>query len=457
MGDTTVTPTTPVDPASRPPSVDVLARSMAPCGLPHPLLVDLARTLVAEGRWHDAQGESAALARTLLHRVVNATGVMLHTNLGRAPIDVHQSGSVNLEFDLETGRRGSRQRAVGALVARACGAEVALIVNNNAAAVLLVLGALARGGEVLVSRGESVEIGGAFRVPEVMEQSGAVLRDVGTTNRTRLEDYRGALSPRSAVILKIHPSNYRVEGFVEETPVAELATLGVPVVADIGSGLLDAACPWLKSGPPPWLADEPAARQTLAAGAALVTFSADKLLGGPQAGVIAGDAALVERCARHPLARALRPGGLVLGALQQTMLAYLRRDPGAIPLWAMIGRPVEELTRRAEVMAAEVNRRSAAGSVGAEAMSSLPGAGSLPGITVPSWGVAVDGDRLAALRSGRTPVIARVRDGRTFVDLRTVEPGDDAIVTEALVRCLDPRRRDSGGGSTPAPGEASPG
>ncbi len=410
-----------------------MASSLPAPGLPHPMLVDLARSLIAAGQWDAAPAAAAALSRTLLRRVVNATGVMLHTNLGRAPIDVEQHGSMNLEFDLDTGRRGSRQRAVGSLIARACGAEAALVVNNNAAAVLLVVAALARGREVLVSRGESVEIGGAFRVPEVMEQSGSVLRDVGTTNRTRLADYAAAVGPNSAAILKIHPSNYRVDGFVEETGVAELATLGVPVIADIGSGLLDAACPWLAGGPPAWLADEPAARQTLDAGAALVTFSGDKLLGGPQSGVIAGRADLVARCARHPFARALRPGGLVLGALQETVIAYLRRDVLAIPFWEMAGRPVASLQARAAAIIAEVPAVDGAPSVRSEAMLALPGAGSLPGITVPSWGLVIDGDHLVALRAGMTPIVARVRDGRTSLDLRTVDPADDSLIITAVV------------------------
>ena len=433
---------TPTDAPRRPPSVDVLARSMAVSlpapGLPHPMLVDLARSLIASGQWDAAPAAAAALARTLLRRVVNATGVMLHTNLGRAPINVEHHGSMNLEFDLDTGRRGSRQRAVGSLIARACGAEAALVVNNNAAAVLLVVAALARGREVLVSRGESVEIGGAFRVPEVMEQSGATLRDVGTTNRTRLADYAAAIGPNSAAILKIHPSNYRVEGFVEETGVVELATLGVPVVADIGSGLLDAACPWLAGGPPTWLADEPAARQTLDAGAALVTFSGDKLLGGPQSGVIAGRADLVAQCARHPFARALRPGGLVLGALQETVLAYLRRDVSAIPFWEMAGRSVASLQTRAEAILAGVSAYDSASVMRSEAMVALPGAGSLPGITVPSWGVVIDGDHLVTLRSAETPIIARVRDARTSLDLRTVDPADDSLVVAALARLSRP-------------------
>ncbi len=414
----------------RPPSVDTLARSLAGTGLPHALLVEVAREAIAGGRVEGAPDAAQALRRTLLTPVVNATGVLLHTNLGRAPLAHSQPAmAVSLEIDLATGERGSRQTGVGGLLARLCGAEAATVVNNNAAAVLLVLAALAAGRAVPVSRGESVEIGGGFRVPEVMEQSGARLVDVGTTNRTRLADYRRALDRHAdvALVLKVHPSNYRVDGFVEATSVEELATLGVPVVADLGSGLVDATCPWLPGPhPPAWLAGEPAARQTLAAGAALVTFSGDKLLGGPQAGIIAGRADLVARCAAHPLARALRPGGLVLAALQDVALAYLRRDVvERIAFWRMATTPVEVLADRACALATRV----AAEALPTEA---VPGAGSAPGTTIPSWGVAVDGDHLAALRAHDPPVLARARDGRTVLDLRAVDAADDEVLSAAL-------------------------
>ena len=418
--------------ASRPPSVDALARSLAHTGLPHPLLVDAARAAIAAGDPASAAREAEALARALLQPVVNATGVLLHTNLGRAPIEIAQRAAyANLELDLADGKRGSRHAHVGRLLARLCGAEAAIVVNNNAAAVLLVLAALAAGREVLVSRGEAVEIGGGFRVPEVMAQSGARLVDVGTTNRTRRADYERALARPGAdvaLVLKVHPSNYEVVGFTESVDVSELATLAPPVVVDIGSGLVDAACPWLAAGPPAWVAGEPAARQTLADGAALVTFSGDKLFGGPQAGVIAGRADLVATCAAHPLARALRPGGLVLGALQETALAYLRRDGAAIPFWAMASTPVATLERRARAIASRV-----AGTT-AEPMDALPGAGSLPGVTLPSFGVALDGDHAAPLRAHRPPVIARVRDDCTFLDLRTVDDRDDDVIVAALTQ-----------------------
>ncbi len=419
--------------ASRPPSVDALARSLADTGLPHPVLVDVARAAIADGEHDGARARAEVFRRTLLTPVVNATGVLLHTNLGRAPVAYTQPARAQtVEFDLATGERGSRQRAVGQLYARLCDAEQAIVVNNNAAAVLLVLAALAAGRDVAVSRGESVEIGGAFRVPEVLGQSGARLVDVGTTNRTRLADYRQAVvRPGNdvALVLKVHPSNFRVEGFVEDTPVSELATLGVPVVADIGSGLLDATVPWLHGAPPAWLAGEPAAAQTLADGADIVTFSADKLLGGPQAGVIAGRAALVEQCTRHPLARALRCGGLVLGALQETALAYLdKRAAADIAFWRMVDTPVDELRRRADRIVA----RSGAGEVADS--EALPGAGAAPGVTMPSVAVVLAGDHLAALRANDPPVIARARDGRTILDLRAVDPADDDVLIECVRR-----------------------
>ncbi len=417
--------------SARPPSVDTLARSLTGSGLPHPILVDIARAAIAAGRPESAGEHADAFRRSLLTPVVNATGVLLHTNLGRAPVAHAQAAlAQTVEFDLATGTRGSRQQAVGQLFARLCGAESAMIVNNNASAVLLVLAALAAGRDVAVSRGESVEIGGAFRVPEVMEQSGARLVDVGTTNRTRLADYeRAIVRPGNdvALVLKVHPSNYRVEGFVEDTPVRELAELGIPVVADIGSGLVDATVPWIHGAPPAWLAGEPAAVQTIADGADLITFSGDKLLGGPQAGIIAGSAELVARCAAHPLARALRCGGLVLSTLQEVALSYLHRTVTTdIAFWRMVDQPVSQLRDRAE-------RIIAASGVGSVVDSeALPGAGSAPGVTMPSIGVSVEGDMLSSLRQHDPPVIGRTRDGHTILDLRSVDPADDAIVIAAL-------------------------
>jgi len=420
----------------RPPSVDALARSISGSGLPHPILVEIARTAIAHDAVEAAADRASAYRRSLLTPVVNATGVLLHTNLGRSPLAHRQPAQAQtVEFDLATGERGSRQRAVGQLFATLTGAEAAIIVNNNAAAVLLVVAALAEGRDVAVSRGESVEIGGAFRVPEVLEQSGARLVDVGTTNRTRLSDYeRAIVRPGSdvALLMKVHPSNYRVDGFVEETTIAELATLDRPVVADIGSGLLDANVPWLAGPPPAWLAGEPAAVQAIADGADIVTFSGDKLLGGPQAGVIVGRSDLVQQCARHPLARALRCGGLVLNSLQDVALAYLdKRAASEIPFWKMVDQSVEALRTRAERITAEAGVGTVVDTL------ALPGAGSAPGVTMPSVGVGITGDRLTALRNHDTPVIGRTRDGATVLDLRSVDASDDDTVIAAL-RSLTP-------------------
>lgn len=414
-------------PRPRPPSVDALARSLAGTGLPHPLLVDVARAAIAEGRPEHAAAIAEDVRRSMLRTVVNATGVLLHTNLGRAPWAVDAPAAYrNLELDLATGARGSRSAHAARLLARCCGAEDALVVNNGAAALLLVLAALASGRRVAVSRGELVEIGGGFRVPEVMEQSGAVLHEVGTTNRTRLADFERAVTEREdlALLLQVHRSNYRIEGFTESVGTAALAGLGVPVVADIGSGLLDEACPWLADGPPAWLRGEPAARQTLAAGADLVTFSGDKLLGGPQAGIIAGDAGLVARCARHPLARALRPGGHVLGALQDLALAYLRRDGAAIPFWSMATLPLEGLRARAAAIDPTLVADTHA----------VPGGGTLPGVEIPSVGLVLPGDHRDALRAMDPPIIARVEEARTVLDLRTVLPEQDPLVAAAVAR-----------------------
>jgi L-seryl-tRNA(Ser) seleniumtransferase len=413
--------------------VDALARSLGNVGLPHPVLVDVARAAIAAGDPDSARERAETVRRALLRPVINATGVLLHTNLGRAPLAVdHAAGYSNLELDLSSGRRGSRQAHAAGLLAAACGAEAAVVVNNGAAAVLLVLAALAGGRAVAVSRGELVEIGGGFRIPDVMEQSGATLREVGTTNRTRRADYEraidgGAGGAGASLVLKVHRSNYRITGFTEDVGIAALAGLGVPLVVDLGSGLLDEATPWLPGGPPPWLVGEPGARQALAAGAGLVTFSGDKLLGGPQAGVVAGRADLVEHCARHPLMRALRPGGHVLAALQDVALAYLRRDGAAIPFWRMATVSVDELRRRAEAVTA-----SAGPHVAVTETVAVTGGGTLPGVEIPSAGVCVDGDHAARLRAGEPPVVARVEQGRTLLDLRTVDPANDKAVAEAL-------------------------
>jgi len=439
----------------RPPSVDVLARSLADSGLPHPLLVGVARATIAEDHPNletlhaAAQRNANDLASTLLQPVINATGVLLHTNMGRSPgagVQPSDSAGVrysNLEFDLSTGGRGSRHAHAAALFARLVDAEAAIIVNNCAAAVTLTLAALAAGRGVAVSRSELVEIGGGFRVPDVMEQSGATLVEVGTTNRTRLADFRTVIEDDAkdvVMALQVHQSNYKIVGFTESVSTQALSQLDVPVVADIGSGLVDAACPWLPDGPPSWLVDEPAARQTLSQGADLVTFSADKLLGGTQAGIIAGRADLVEKCRRHPLNRAFRPGGLVLASLQELALTYLERQGDDIPFWRLATLPLPQLQARAEAMAATVGT----GAVVAE-MASVPGGGTLPSVEIPSVGIRIESDITAGLRlGGATPVIARVHEGHTHLDMRTIDPADDAYVAELVRQTL----ADSAGNAT---------
>ena len=429
-----------VDTAGRPPSVDALARELSlRHSLPHALLVDFARRAIAE---KPSEAEKLAdklvddFEQSLLRDVVNATGVLLHTNLGRAPVAMQTSNRAsNLELNMSTGERGSRQATVGKLLALLCGAESAIVVNNNAAAVLLVVAALANSRDVAVSRGESVEIGGNFRIPEVTEQSGARLVDVGTTNRTRLRDYKKAIDKRGndiALVLKVHPSNYRVSGFVEDTPVRELATLSVPVAVDIGSGLIDNTCPWLESRAPSWLSNEPAARQSINDGAALVMFSGDKLFGGPQCGVIIGRSDLVEACAQHPLARALRPGSTTMVAMQSLAMSYLNRSATRdIAFWKMATISTSDLQSRAEkiVAAAKIGEVCA--------LDSIPGAGSAPGATIASIGIVINGDYLAKLRMNATPIIARVKDDKTFLDLRTIQPDDDEIVVQALRRLAE--------------------
>jgi L-seryl-tRNA(Ser) seleniumtransferase len=426
-----MTVTNPPDAAApdRPPSVDKLARSIADVGLPHPLLVDAAREAIASGSPDDARRIAQSTARRLLTPVINGTGTLLHTNLGRAPMAWTQDATYsNLELDLTTGERGSRMATAPALIARACGAEAAIVVNNCAAAVMLTLTALAEGRGVVVSRSELVEIGGGFRVPEVMERSGARLIEVGTTNRTRVADFQRAIDEHgddAALLLQVHQSNYKIIGFTEAPRTAQLAELDRPLIADIGSGLLDSRCPWLDGGPPGWLADEPAARQTLEAGADIVTFSGDKLFGGPQAGIIAGRADFIATISRHPLARALRPGSLVLGALQATALAYLAADGDAIPFWQMVGRSVDSLRSRAEALG-----------VGTVIdIESTPGGGTLPEVGFASVGIAIPGDHRSMLRDRDRPLVARVSEGRTIVDLRTVDPHDDAEVAAALAAC----------------------
>ena len=424
--------------------MDALAQSLAGSGLPHPLLVGAARAAIAAGDPASAPERLEAAGRSLLRPVINATGVLLHTNLGRTPLGTAAGGAPrapvrysNLEYDTEEGARGSRHAHAGGLLARLCGTESALVVNNCAAAVTLVLAALAAQRGVAVSRGELVEIGGGFRVPEIVVQSGAHLVEVGTTNRTRRQDYEQAVAAGDvALCLRVHQSNYRIVGFTEAPSVADLAAVGVPLVVDIGSGLLDEACQWLPGGPPAWLRGEPAARQTLAAGADLVTFSGDKLLGGPQAGIIAGRADLVERCARHPLARAFRAGGLVLAEMQSVAMTYLHRRGDEIPFWRMATLSQPALAARAEAL----------GTGEVCSMAATTGGGTLPGVEIPSAGVVLAGDRVAALRRAEVPVIARVAGQRTYLDLRTVDPADDSTVATAVEQACSAGRHSSEAG-----------
>jgi L-seryl-tRNA(Ser) seleniumtransferase len=426
--------------SSRPMSVDALAREIgAEIPLVHGLLVDCARRAIAVGG--DVRAGALSLARelsdSLIDDVVNATGVLLHTNLGRAPVGAwgahRRAGyrATNVELDIRNGARGSRHASVAELLRVLVGAEDAVVVNNNAAAVMLVAAALAGDGRgIAVSRGESVEIGGGFRIPEVIEQSGARLVDVGTTNKTRADDY-DKVRDKVALIMRIHPSNFAMSGFVDSPALADVVAVGVPVVVDVGSGLLDASCPWLTTqghAVPAWLHGEPAVRQAIDDGAALVTLSGDKLLGGPQCGIIAGRTDLVRACAKHPLMRALRPGAQVMRDLQDVLLAYVARTAHTdVPLWSMVTASVDELQRRADAIVARVP-----GSRVVEAMS-LPGAGSAPSARMVSRAVSVAGDVTERLRRHRPPVIARVEGSSTLLDLRSVSPLDDEVVASALV------------------------
>jgi L-seryl-tRNA(Ser) seleniumtransferase len=376
----------------------------------------------------DAAAEAALASlpqhASSLRPVLNATGVILHTNLGRAPLSAAAveaigaaAGTTDVELDLVTGRRARRGRGpLAALAAAVPGAEAVHVVNNGAAAVVLAATALAQGREIVVSRGELVEIGDGFRLPDLLESTGARLREVGTTNRTHLRDYADAVGEQTGFVLKVHPSNFVVTGFTSAVGVAELATLGVPVVADIGSGLL---------APEPLLPGEPDAATTLAAGAALVTASGDKLLGGPQAGLLLGRAEVVERLRRHPLARALRVDKLTLAALEATLTGP--RTPTAASLHAGI----EDLADRARALAA----RLVAAGVQARAVDStaVVGGGGAPGTTLPSSAVELDAALATPLRTGTPPVLGRVERGVLLLDLRSVQPEDDDALAAAVL------------------------
>ncbi|WP_129631494.1 L-seryl-tRNA(Sec) selenium transferase [Candidatus Oscillochloris fontis] len=437
------------------PSVDRLLTALVAVvpDLPHALLRATAREEVDRLRVQMRQGERPAVPlrdyliqrvlsrldadlRPTLRPVINASGVIIQTNLGRAPLsraalEAMQrvgAGYSNLEYDLDAGSRGSRTVHLEALLCRITGAEAALAVNNNAAAIYLVLSALALGREVIVSRGQAVEIGGGFRIPDVLRQSGAHLVEVGTTNRTYLRDYAAAITERTGLLLRVHTSNFRVIGFTHETSLAELATLsqerGLPLVDDLGSGTL---LPTAAYG----LFPEPTVQESVAAGADLVTFSGDKLLGGPQAGLIVGRRSLVEQLKHHPLARALRVDKTTIAGMEATLLSYLHgRAIHEIPVWRMIATPLNELEQRAEALVGQLG--NAASRV--ECVSTV-GGGSLPGATLPSVGLVLHGGDAALsrrLRLGEPALVARLTDGHLVCDLRTVLPEQDADLVQAV-------------------------
>ncbi len=413
--------------------MDELAR-----GVDDPLAVGAARTVLERAREEIRAGvdpgdlrsrlaeELAAARRPALRRVLNATGVLVHTNLGRAPLAagalarVHEAaGYSNLEYDLSSGSRGSRQDHLAPLLRRLTGAEAAIVVNNNAAAILLALAALAEDREVVVSRGELIEIGDGFRIPDVLARSGARLVEVGTTNRTRAADYERAIGPDTALLLRVHQSNFRVVGFAEQPTLTELAAIArrheLPLVDDLGSGALVE------------VEGEPTPAAALAAGADLVCFSGDKLLGGPQAGIVAGRADLVDKLRRHPLQRALRSDKLTLAALEGTLALYLDR-PEEVPVLRMLREPADAVRARAERLA-----RAVGGAV--EETVARVGGGALPLAELPSYACAVEEGLAAALRSQDPPVIAVVRDGRTLLDCRTLTDAEADEVAAAVETC----------------------
>ena len=417
------------------PSVDELARDVG-----DPLAVDAARTVLARAREEIRNGrqpgdlverlreELATARRPSLRRVLNATGVIVHTNLGRAPLAPEALARVleaargysNLELDLADGTRGSRQDHLTALVGRLTGAEAALVVNNNAAAVLLALAALAEGREVVVSRGELLEIGDGFRIPDVLARSGARIVEVGTTNRTRASDYERAVGPDTALLLRVHQSNFRVVGFTELPRLEELAAVArrhdLPLVDDLGSGVLGD------------VAGEPSARDSLASGADLVCFSGDKLLGGPQAGIVAGRGDLVERLRRHPLQRAMRVDKLTLAALEGTLLLHLDA-PSRVPVLRMLGDDAAAVRARAQRLA-----ELTGGSV--EETVARVGGGALPLAELPSFACALDESLAAPLRNGEPPVVGIVRDGKLLLDCRTLADDELDEVAAAVRACL---------------------
>jgi L-seryl-tRNA(Ser) seleniumtransferase len=396
-------------------------------------------------RWSAVEHVIGELRQPRLRPVVNATGVILHTNLGRAPLAAAAAEAAaaiagrysTLEFDPKTGRRGRRHDLVGDLLRHLTGAEAAAVVNNCAAAVLLMLTALAKGKEVIVARGELVEIGGGFRMPDVMRLSGARMVEVGTTNRTRAEDYTAAITPRTAAIMKVHASNFQVVGFTQSVDLKDLAAITrqhqLLLLHDLGSGaLLETAA----SG----LAEEPRIQDSLASGADLVACSGDKLLGGPQAGLLLGRAALVDRVMKHPLARAVRVDKMTLAALIATLDLYLTQSIGSVPVWDMLGASPESIAKRARAWQSRLEALGAA--VEVVAAESTVGGGSLPGERIATTALAVSprhggaADLLRRLREHEPPVIGRIVEERILLDPRTVLPGEDDAIVEAVLAAL---------------------
>jgi len=418
--------------------------------LPRAVVVSVARDVLDTARTSDESLELVELATNRLTElslqrlgpVINATGVLLHTNLGRALLAAEAAAAAhavavsyaNLELDLTTGARGRRGGYTLDLLAELCGADAALVVNNNASALVLAIAALSANRDVIVSRGELIEIGGSYRLPEIIEAGGARLHEVGTTNRTRLRDYAKAINETTGALLKVHASNYRVVGFTSEVRISELASLAtgksLPLIFDAGSGLLDERVPWIGGPPPMWIGDEPGVRQALARQADLVMFSGDKLFGGPQAGVIVGRSDLIAALREHPLARAFRIDGPSLAALGVTAEMYADGRGGEVPLWSMAQLSYTDLERRAEAVV-----RSAGIDGMIEESSSVMGGGSIPGGGIPTPVISIDdrGDQaFARLLRNQPPVLARREGGKLLIDLRAVLEGEDATVAAAL-------------------------
>ncbi len=439
------------------PSVDALALEFeSDSPLPWAVIVHVCQEAVDDARASILAGQDADPSEAASQKlsnieaarprmVINATGVLLHTNLGRAVLNtdvaylagVAAASAGNVEIDIRSGRRSSRSDYLRTLLPTVTGAEDGFAVNNNAGALLLALASVAgRGGRVAVSRGELIEIGGSFRLPELMAASGATLVEVGTTNRTRLADYEAVANSVDA-ILKVHPSNYRVEGFREDVSYTDLSALArtaaIPFIADVGSGLIDEAAPWLTNGDRSWLVDEPGVRQTVSAGVDLVLFSGDKLFGGPQSGIIVGRTDAVERAARHPIARAVRLDGPALTAVSATLEMYADQRVLEIPFWAMASLSVADIEARAREVLAGIDGAAIRDG------QSLPGAGSVPGATIPTKLIVLSGSADAVyseLASHDPPIIARRRDTTAVIDLRSVLPADDAHVADAIQALL---------------------